>query len=131
MTGFLFDPSQSGLRKTMKEYQVLSLKYIWEVGDAGANSTQTVKHVNEKLEAGKSISQGSIINFLNRMVDDGVLSFRDATKKGGHYKIYYPLMDETGYKKYIIRTIIASMFRDFPVETREVLDKLHASVTKL
>jgi len=121
---FVFDPSQSGLRKTLKEYQELAIRYVWDAGADGADSGQTWRHVKERLGAGKSISQSSIINFLNRMVVEGVFSFRDATKKGGHYKIYFPLMNECEYRKYLLRTIIESMMRDFPIETREVIDEL-------
>ena len=48
--------------------------------------------------------------------------WRDATGKGGHHKIYYPLMDEMGYVKYILGTMVESMMRDFPEATREVLE---------
>jgi len=77
--------------------------------------------VNEKLKPGGSISRASVINAMNRFVDQGVLGWRDATGKGGHHKIYYPLMDEKGYKKYVAKTIIKSLMRDFPEETKEVL----------
>jgi predicted transcriptional regulator len=58
---------------------------------------------------------------MNRLVDQGVLGFRDGTGKGGHHKIYYPLMDEKGYVKYLMKTMVESMIRDFPEETKEVL----------
>jgi hypothetical protein len=32
-------------------------------------------------------------------------------------------MGEKGYRKYILKTIIKSMMRDFPEETREVLEE--------
>ena len=53
-----------------------------------------------------------------------VLGFRDGTGKGGHHKIYYPLMDEKGYVKYLLKTMVENMMRDFPEETREVLEAL-------
>ena len=28
---FKFDPSQPGLRKTLREYQELALRFVWEV----------------------------------------------------------------------------------------------------
>ena len=43
--------------------------------------------------------------------------------RGGHRRIYYPLMDERGFLKYIIETMIYSAMRDFPEETREALDE--------
>jgi len=121
MSGFKFDPSQHGLRKTLREYEELALRYLWEIGEEGAVSGLIWKVVNEKLKPGGSISRASIIFAMNRFVDQGALGFRDGTGKGGHHKIYYPLMDEKGYTKYVLKTIIESMMRDFPEETKEVM----------
>ncbi|TET70892.1 hypothetical protein E3J39_05670 [Candidatus Bathyarchaeota archaeon] len=121
MTGFKFDPAKEGLRKTLREYEELALRYLWSIGEEGAGSGKAWREVNEDLGAEKTISRASVIFFLNRMVDQGVLGFRDATGKGGHHRIYYPLMDERGYKKYVLKTIIDSMMRDFPEEAKETL----------
>jgi len=124
MCGLKFDPSQTGLRKTLREYEELALRFIWENGEKGAGSGITWKTVNERLDEGKTISRASIIFFLNRMVDQGVLSWRDATGKGGHHKIYHPKLDERGYRKYLASTIVHSLMRDFPEETRKVIKDL-------
>ena len=124
MSGFRFDPSQPGLRKTLKEYEELALRYLWEIGEAGGVSGFIWESVNKKLRPGGSISRASIIIAMNRFVDQGVLGFRDGTGKGGHHKIYYPLMDEKGYLKYILKTMVESLMRDFPKETREVLNEV-------
>jgi predicted transcriptional regulator len=121
MCGFIFDPSKTNLRKTLKEYEELALRYIWETGDEGAGSGLTWRAVNERLEEGKTISRASIIFFLNRMLDQDVLSWRDATGKGGHHKIYITKLDESGYKKYVVRTLLESVAKDYPKETEEVL----------
>ena len=123
MSGFKFDPSQLGLRKTLREYEELVLRHIWSVGEEGAASGSTWETVNNQLGPDKSISRASVIFALNRFVDQGVLGWRDATGKGGHHKIYYPLMDEEGYVKYLIKTMVESMMRGFPEETREVLEE--------
>ena len=123
MSGFKFDPSQPGLRKTLKEYEELALRHIWSVGEEGAASRSTWETVNKQQGTGKSILRASVINTLNRFVDQVVLGFRDVTGKGGHHKIYYPLMDEKGYVKYLIKTMVESMRRDFPDETEETLEE--------
>ena len=123
MTGFKFDPSQPGLRKTLKEYEELAIEHIWAVGEEGANSGETWTHVNERLGEGKTISRASVIFYLNRMVDQGVLGYRDATGKGGHHRIYVTKLDEKGYRKYLLRTVIESMKKDFPKETLGVLSE--------
>ena len=123
MSGFKFDPSQSGLRKTLREYEELALRYLWEMGEESAVSRLIWKVVNEKLKPSGSISRTSIIFFMNRLVNQGVLGYRDGTGKGGHHKVYYPLMDEKGYVKYLIKTMVESLLRDFPDETKKVLEK--------
>jgi hypothetical protein len=71
MCGFKIDPYKTGLRKTLKEYEELALRFIWEIGEKGAGSGITWRTVNERLAEGKTISRASIIFFLNRMVDQG------------------------------------------------------------
>ena len=119
-----FKPAEKGLRKTLKEYEELALRHIWGVGEEGAGSGKTWEHVNEELGPGMSISRASLIFFLNRLVDQGVLGFRDATGKGGHHRIYVLRLDERGYKKYVVRTIFESVAEDFPEATEEVLGSL-------
>ncbi len=121
MVVFKFNPAETGLRKTLREYEEIALRYIWYMGDKGAGSFKTWENVNRELGDDKSISRASIINFLNRMVDEGVLGFRDATGKGGHHRIYITKLDESGYKKYIVRTLLESVAKDYPKETKEVL----------
>lgn len=124
MPAFKFDPEKSGLRKTLREYEELALRYIWSVGEEGAGSGETWNAVNEKLGEDRRISRASIIFFLNRMVDQGVLNFRDATGKGGHHRIYYPKLDERGYKMYVVKTLYKSVVRDFPEVTKDALSKI-------
>ncbi len=119
-----FNPAEKGHRKTLREYEELALRHIWDVGEEGANSGRTWEQVNEELGPGKSISRASIIFFLNRMVDQSVLGFKDATGKGGHHRVYVPQLDEKGYKKYVVRTLFESVVKDFPEATDEVLGSL-------
>ncbi len=124
MTSFKFDHSKHGLRKTLKEYEEIGLRYVWSVGEKGVGSGKTWKAVTEALGPDKSISRASVILFLSRMADQGVLGYRSATGKGGHHRVYYPIMDERGYKKHILKTVMESMMRDFPKETTEALNEL-------
>ncbi len=56
MASFKFDPSKHGLRKTLKEYEEISLRYIWTQGEEGASTGKTWNAVNEALGPDKSIS---------------------------------------------------------------------------
>jgi len=123
MSGFKFDPSKLGLRKTLREWEELALRSMWDLREDGAKSKTVWERVNEDLNEGKSISRASISLFLEKLEEQGVLGSRDTTGKGGHHKIYYPLMDEEGYLKYLLKTMVESMMRDFQEETIEALNE--------
>jgi hypothetical protein len=59
------------------------------------------------------------------MVDQGVLDYRSATGKGGHHRVYFPILDEREYKKFLLKTVVESMMRDFPEETLEALNEIN------
>jgi predicted transcriptional regulator len=58
------------------------------------------------------------------MREAGVLKGEEKTGKGGHRWIYSPAMNESEFKQHIARTILESLMRDFPEETRAVLENL-------
>jgi len=122
MLGFKFDPSKPGLRKTLREWEEQALRSMWDLGEDGGKTKTVWERVNEGLGEGKSISKASIIVFLEKLEEQGVLGSWDVTGKGGHHKIYHPQVDEKGYLRYLLKTMVESMRRDFPEATREVLE---------
>ena len=118
-----FNPSGDGLSKVFLDYQEEAMRLVWKKGEEGMVSREVWSHVNNNLE-GKTISRASIINFLNRMVDEGVLDFDERTGKGGYHRVYRSKLSETEFKKLLAKTVISSLLRDFPKETNEVLKKL-------
>jgi len=86
MSGFKFNPSQPGLRKTLKEYEELALRYVWSMGEKGATSRPIHETVNSKLGSDKSISRASIIIIMNKLFNrasypTGKLREREATTR--------------------------------------------------
>lgn len=108
----------------LKDYQEEAMRYIWAkpIGE-GASSRDVWVNVNKTLKT-RSISRASIINFLNAMVDEGTLNYKEITGKGGHRRIYSTKLDETRYKQYMAETVLGVLMRDFPNETRTALSKL-------
>ena len=124
MSGFTFDPSQHGLRKTLREHEELALRYLWYEKSSGATTREVWIAVNEKLGEGKSKSRATIINFLAAMAGKGVLGVREETGKGGYHGVYTPKMDGKEYVKYVVRTVYESLLRDFPEATGEAVEEL-------
>ena len=119
-----FDPAETGLAKVLRDYQIEALRSVWEKGEEGAISREVWEHSNDALKGIKTISRASIINFLNAMVDEGVLNYVEETCKGGSRRVYSPRLDEGGFKKHVAETVISSLIRDFTEETNEALKGL-------
>ncbi len=112
----VIDPAKNGFEKVLREYQIESLKLIWDHKGDGMTSREVYLAVNEVL-GDKSVSRASIINFLNAMCDEGVLAFEEETCKGGMRRKYSTRLDESGFKVHIAEMVLKSMVIDFPEET--------------
>lgn len=119
-----FDPAGEGLAKVLRDYQIEALKLVWNNGEEGVNSREAWQHANKELVGIRTISRASIINFLEAMVDEGVLNYKEETCQGGYRRIYSPKLDESGFKKHIAKTVVQSLMKDFPEETNETLKEL-------
>ena len=117
-----YDASEKGLRAVLKDYQELALRAIW-ANPEGLGSKAVMDRVNAELRH-STISRASVINFLEAMREAGVLKGVERTGKGGYHWIYSPAMNEARFKQYIARTILESLMRDFPKETRAALENL-------
>ena len=91
------DLSQKGLLMFFKEYQLDMLKTLWKSTE-GLNSRQVWEAVG-----GDKISRASVINSLDAMVENGLLSKTSRTGKGGHRGIFSPKFDEAGTKQYLVK----------------------------
>jgi predicted transcriptional regulator len=117
----ILDPKASGLSKVLKGYQREALRFIWKSEGKGLTSRMVHSHVNERLDDGESISRASIINFLNAMVDEGVLDYVEETGKGGYHRVYSAKLDEAGFRRSLAESVVSSLMKDFPEETKKVL----------
>ena len=119
--GIVFDTREDGFRTVVKDYQEMALRFLWESGERGVSSREVWLHVNKEFGGSGSISRASLINFLNAMVDEGVLGYTEITGKGGHRRIYSTKLNEAEFKKYVATTVLKNLLRDFPSETKQVL----------
>ena len=117
-----YDTAEPGLRAVLKDYQELALRAIWATPE-GLGSRAVWDRVNAELKS-NTISRASIINFLEAMRETGVLKGVEKTGKGGYHWIYSPAMNESEFKQHIARTILESLMRNFPEETRQLIKKL-------
>ncbi len=118
---FVLDPNKTGFEKVLRDYQIAALNVVWKSKDGGLTSRDVYLQSMEDLEGVRTISRASIINFLNSMCDEGVLNYVEETCKGGTRRRYSPVLNEDGYVKYIARSVIESLLKDFPEQTVEAL----------
>jgi predicted transcriptional regulator len=63
------------------------------------------------------------------MKEMGVLKGKKMTGKGGYHWIYSPAMNEAEFKQYIARTILDSLMKSFPEETKHAVKMLGSWAT--
>ena len=85
-----FDTDKEGLHTLFRPYQALLLEHLWELNRekrVGVNSRQAHRYLLDKPE---KKSRASVINFLNDMVDEGILEYEEKTGKGGYHRVTTP-----------------------------------------
>ena len=115
------DTGKESLDMFFKDYQVESLRYLWRIQPEGAKSKAVWTNVNESLQG--SISRASIINYLNDMVEERLLTYTEATGKGGHHRVYTIKYGETEFKQHIAGFIIGKLLKEYPQETRKAISE--------
>jgi len=116
------DAGKTSLTMFFKDWQVKSLRYLWRIQPEGANSRAVWTNVNECLPG--SISRSSIINYLNHMVDEALLTYTEIISIGGRQRVYRMKYGETELKQHIAALIITKLLREYPQETRKALQRI-------
>ena len=100
-TKISIDTEGNGLESILKPYQAEAMKLLWEGGDY--SSRDVWQKVNERMTT--MISRASVINFLNAMVEDGVLDYVETTGKGGYRRIYTASKTEQKFWVWLIQVV--------------------------
>jgi hypothetical protein len=114
--------SNERLAMIFKNWQIEAIRYLLRIQPEGANSRSVWTNVNNGYN--EPISRASIINFLNDMVDEGLLDYKDATGKGGHHRVYSIRFTEQEFKTHIIARIISKLLKEYPRATRTALQSI-------
>ncbi|MCX6654371.1 MAG: BlaI/MecI/CopY family transcriptional regulator [Candidatus Bathyarchaeota archaeon] len=121
MKSIVFDTSKTGFHAVLRDWQIKAMQAVWN-NPEGVNSRMVHQKVNQVLKD-ESISRASAINFLEDLRELGVLTGEENTGKGGHHWVYFPAMDESGFKQFIVKKMIDSLMESFPDEAREAIRK--------
>lgn len=125
----VFDTGMDDLRTILKDYQESALRCIWSLDDGESASSRNVWiYANKDLMGIRTISRASIINFLNEMVDEGALDYKEESGKGGYRRIYSANYDEAGFKEYLAEKIISKLLGTWPEATVKVIDEIKRGI---
>jgi len=114
-----YDIEGEGYGTLFKPYQIETIKYLYEVGEAGSGKVHAHLQANPDEDIRKS--RASAIFFLNDMVEEGILTYYEEPGKGGYHRVYSPAMkDEAKLKEYLVRKVVRSLSKSFPEAYAEI-----------
>jgi predicted transcriptional regulator len=90
------DLKKEGLEMFFRDYQIAILQTLWK------NPSMNSRSVWQQIEG---ISRASVINFLNAMVDEGLLTCVERSAKGGYHGVYSSKFDENGTREYLKKLV--------------------------
>ncbi|MBW1932318.1 MAG: BlaI/MecI/CopY family transcriptional regulator [Deltaproteobacteria bacterium] len=112
-----FDLEKEGLETILQPWQAEVMRAVWETGDE-IDSRTAYRHLKRR---GTPMSRASVISFLNRMVREGFLEYREVTDKGGHKGLYRPserAADEEGFRRTMAERIMRKVLEEMAVNPR-------------
>ena len=95
-----FDLDKEGLETVFTPWQVELMRWIWKA-KGEVDSRMAYLHLQE---SSTPMSRATAINFLNEMTDEGFLTHREVTSKGGHKRLYRPspeAPDEEAFRRVV------------------------------
>jgi len=105
MTRLRFDPSKEGILSILKPWQIVVMHHLWNT-QKPLTSRETQLYLKEiGGEAARSIAP--ITNFLNHMVDEGLLDYVVERCKGGYHRVY--ALNDKSRTEQIFRETVYSM----------------------
>ena len=106
------DTAKSGLEAVFRGYEIQALNYLFSVEKpTGSGIVWTWINEGSKWgqEPGNSISRASVIMFLNRLVDEDLLAWEDATGKGGHHRLYVMELSRPEFARKVIDKFLETL----------------------
>ena len=109
-----YDLGKVGLKAFLEPWQVTTMKILWDA-DKPMSSREVWISANKRLQVPRC--RASIINFLQYLLDQGILEGIDITGKSGHHNLYRPGMSEAKFNRYVVDLLIRKLVNEYPSET--------------
>ena len=106
MNTIKFDLAEKDLHCVLLPWQTEVMRYLWNTGKPQPSRT-VYEHLQTAGVKGAK-SRASVINFMNRMVDEGFLNYKEKTGKGGYHRVYR--LNERSITEAQFRNSVAELF---------------------
>ncbi len=121
--GFVFNAGQTGLRKFVKPHEEHALRCIWDHGRGGVSFAEICEYTNSRL-GGDRVPELVLNDFLEEMVQNGVIGYREKDERSKPESVYSPILDEGALKKRYIETLIRRLMAEFPEASKAAIREL-------
>jgi predicted transcriptional regulator len=102
-----FDPDKEGLMTLFREWQVHTMKFLWNSPMKKFTTKEIWTHV--RREAEKEISRATIYHFLDDMTKRGLLNFQTGTGRGGLRILFFSEYTEEEFTEFMAKSLIQSI----------------------
>lgn len=115
--------TKEGYESIMPDYMAIIVQRFLGMGtDFTMVTREAWKHANAVLKKfGRTISRASIINGMNALVDEGILTYTERTGKGGYHRVYKCPHTREQLEKFVVEKITDFLFEQWPVAAEQVL----------
>ena len=104
---------KTGLDMIFKEYERIIItelfkgteSTVFEDGKCGSGKAWEYCCLELSKRDHGTISRASVIFFLNRMVDEGLLEFIERTGKGGHHRVYHSKVTLAQFWQHVMKRV--------------------------
>ncbi len=115
------DTDKNGLEAIFRKWQVPLVEELFSgkpMTSGEAHMFLVKKGVKADQKGRGPISRASVINFLNGMIDNGLLEYTDDTGKGGHHRIYKMTLNREEFSHALLGRFVNRLISIFPQESK-------------
>ena len=102
-----YNPENTGLRTLFREWQITTLRLLWEAPHTRFSTKDIWTYVRDNSENG--VSRATVYHFLDNVADKGIIRFDMATGRGGMRVFFYSMLTEMEFRKLISENLVQSV----------------------
>jgi predicted transcriptional regulator len=90
------------------------MEHIWKLNNPERTGITSGQAHEFLMGHPDSKSRASVIIFLNKMVEEGILQYEEKSGKGGYHRVYYPKMTKEQFAHHVVEMITRKLSETFP-----------------